>query len=83
MDILQNILMALSDTGPIAQILAFVPSVIGIASLLVKAFSIFAKITPSKKDDVLAGTLEKWLTKIVAFFDRIALNPDSSAARKR
>lgn len=66
----------------VVSVAAILVTIAGSASYLVKFLEAIAKVTPNTKDDAYVATFEKWLSYVVAFFDRIALNPDQTKARK-
>lgn len=58
-------------------------SIVGVASMLVAAARAIADITPNTKDDRWVSKAEKVIAAIVAVLDRLALNPDDAAARRK
>ena len=67
----------------IANALGIVVAVVGSASLIVAALEKIAGITPSTKDDYYVGKAKKFLGKVTAVLDKIALNPAKHNAREK
>jgi hypothetical protein len=56
--------------------------VIGGAAVIVKGFAEIAKITPTTKDDALAGKAEVVLSYVLSFLDKLSLGLKDTQARK-
>lgn len=57
-------------------------TVVGAASMILAGLRQIANITPNTMDDVWVGKAERFIARIVAVLDRLALNPDKTAARE-
>ena len=57
------------------EILLAVTSIVTAASILVKAFESFAKLTSSTKDDEITTKLGNIISKILKLLNTIAMNP--------
>lgn len=66
----------------IVAIIATLSIVVGSASAIVAALEEIAKVTPTTKDDILVGKLRRFISRVVAVLDRVALNPDKTKARE-
>ena len=60
-----------------------VAAIVGVCSALVQLLVRITAITPGTKDDAYATMAQKALSWVIVVLDRLALNPDKSAARKR
>lgn len=67
----------------ITAVLVMVTVVVGSASMIVDALERIAKVTPTDKDNLLIGRAKRGLAKVVAFLDRLALNPPKDRARDK
>lgn len=56
-------------------------AIFGGASVLVTLLEKVADLTPTDKDNQFLGSIRRFLAKIIAFLDRMALNPPKSKAR--
>ena len=56
--------------------------VVTIASIVVAAFDKVAKITPTTKDDEVAGKLVRGLSVIVGILDKFSVHTTSDKAKK-
>ena len=57
------------------EILLAITSIVTAASILIKAFESFAKLTSSTKDDEITTKLGNIISKILKFLNTIAINP--------
>lgn len=67
----------------VVNALLYVSTIAGAASLVVLALEKIAGITPSTKDDYYVGKAKKFLGKVTAVLDKIALNPAKHNAREK
>lgn len=57
-------------------------SVVGAASIIVQGIAKITAITPSTKDDVVVGKVQKALQVTSTVLDKVALNLPATTARK-
>lgn len=66
----------------IGNIVVILTTIVGAASMILAGLRKIANITPTTVDDEWVSKAEKALAFAVKLLDRLALNPDQSAARK-
>ena len=66
----------------IGNIVVILTTIVGAASMILAGLRKIANITPTTVDDEWVSKAEKALAFVVKLLDRLALNPDSEAARK-
>jgi len=64
------------------EIIAFLASIVGVASAVSAAIRAFAKVTPNTADDKFAGKVKQFVGRLQKILDRLAMNPDNASARK-
>lgn len=69
-----------------AELLAKIPDVIEIGSLALTSLTVFAtvlaRITPTKKDDVVVSKVSGWIWSFVKFAPTIGVNPNTKKLEK-
>lgn len=64
-------------------ILTIISALVGVASAISAALRAIANVTPNTADDEFAGSFSRVVGRIQKMLDRLALNPDSSKARRK
>lgn len=83
MTLLPLLIQLLGASHPLVLVVAAIPTIVGVASLVTKGVTTVTKITPNTKDDAFASKLEANVSKVVSVLDKLALNPDISKARRK
>lgn len=78
--LLNALIQAFPDTV-VGWVQLFV-TVVGAASTIFIALEKVADVTPTDKDNLYIGRIRRFLAKVLAILDRLALNPDARGARK-
>lgn len=65
------------------RIVEVLMALVGVASAIAAAIRTVAKITPNDADDEFASRLVRIVGKIQKALDRLAMNPDSTKARRK
>jgi hypothetical protein len=55
--------------------------IVGAASLIVAGLEKIADLTPTDKDNIAIGKAKRFLARVIAILDRLAVNPDKTKAR--
>ncbi len=66
----------------IAVIIEMALVIVGAASLILAGLRKIANITPTTTDDIWVSKAEAFIAGAVKFLDRLAMNPDKTAARE-
>lgn len=69
-----ELLVLMFSEQTVASLMVSVAAIIGAATALVEAAEKIAGITPSTKDDEKVAEFKRYLGKVVAFLDKVAMS---------
>lgn len=80
---MEQLIMILMSIFPdtVGEAIVALLAIFGGASVLVTTLEKVADLTPTDKDNQFLGKARRFLAKIIAYLDRLALNPPKSKAR--
>lgn len=80
---MEQLLVILMSIFPdtVGEVIVALLAIFGGASVLVVMLEKVADLTPTDKDNQFLGKIRRFLAKVIALLDRVALNPPKSKAR--